>query len=398
MKPLENVKIIDFTITHAGTLATMLLAAFGAEVIKVEPVGAEDPGRRFPPYDEKGNSGYFAFLNRGKKAISVDITKQEGREVIKRLVSGADVVVKNFKEDYLADNGLGYEELKAVNPRIIYATLTGYGKGSPKEGKAALEVQIQSMCGISSISGYPDGAPVRAGSNVGCHVGGTYLAMAISLALTHAQKTGEGQQIDISILDSLFAIIEGAATEYTLLGIERERTGNAYPSICPYDTFTTKNGSVSIGVSTDRQWQLFCDALDLKELADDPRYMTNEERGINYWTGLRDVLQEKLNDYTKEEVSELMTANKIPCGIIKTVAEAMESDQIRERNMMITMEDHCIGTITMPGIPIKFNDLDESDFSSAPMHGQDTKTYLETIGYSAEEISMLIEEKVAEVL
>lgn len=230
---------------------------------------------------------------------------------------------------------------------------------------------------------------------MGCHVGGTYLAMAISLALTHAQKTGEGQRIDVSLLDSLFAIIEGAATEYTLLGIERERTGNAYPSICPYDTFTTKNGSVSIGVSTDRQWQLFCNALGLQELANDPRYVTNEERGINYWTGLRDVLQEKINEYTKEEISELMTVNKIPCGIIKTVAEAMESEQVRERNMMITMDDPQMGKVVMPGVPIKINGVNEVDFCPAPAHGQDTEACLKSAGYSEEEIGKLIEEKVA---
>lgn len=396
MKPLENIKIIDFTITHAGTLATMLLAAFGAEVIKVEPVGGGDPGRRFPPYDDEGNSGYFAFLNRGKKGISVDITKPAGRDVIKKLVAGADVIVENFKGDYLAENGLGYDVLKEINPKIVFASLTGYGKNSPKEGMAALEVQIQSMCGISSISGYPEGAPVKAGSNVGCHVGGTYLATAISLALTHAHKTGKGQQIEVSILDSLFAIIEGAATEYTLLGIERERTGNAYPSICPYDTFATKNGSISVGVSTDRQWQLFCEALGLTELADDPRYRTNEERGINYWTGLRDVLQEKLNNYTKEEVSEMMSASKIPCGIIKTVAEAMESQQIKERNMMITMNDTKMGEVRMPGIPIKMNGINETDLISAPLLGQDTRAYLSEAGYSDEEIDKFIEDKVAE--
>lgn len=396
MKPLENVKIIDFTIAHAGTLATMLLAAFGAEVIKIESVGKGDPGRKLPPYDENGNSGYFAFLNRGKKAVSVDITKPQGREIIKRLAADADVIVENFKDDYLSGNGLGYDELKAVNPRIIYAMLTGYGRNSPKEGMAALEVQIQSMCGISSISGYADSEPVRAGTNVGCHVSGTYLATAISLALVHAQKTGRGQQIDIAMLDSLFAIIEGAATEYTLLGIERKRTGNAYPSICPYDTFSTKNGSISIGVSTDRQWQVFCEALNLRELAEDPRYITNEDRGINYWTGLRGVIQERLSNYTKEEISELMTLNRIPCGIIKTVAEAMKSEQVRERNMLITTENYEMPGIVMPGIPIKINDIDENDLVHAPVHGQDTKMYLRSIGFSDEEIARLLKERYAE--
>lgn len=396
MKPLENIKIIDFTITHGGPIATMLLAAFGAEVIKVEPVGGQDPARKFPPFNEKGYSGYYAYLNRGKKGISVDITKSAGREVIKKMVADADVIVQNYKDDYLAKNGLDFETLKKSNPKIVYATLTGYGKDSPRKGMAALEVQLQSMCGISSISGYEDGAPVRAGAEVACHVGGTYLATAIMLALTHAYKTGEGQQIDIAILDSIFAIIEGAAIEYTLLGLKRKRTGNSYPSICPYDTFTTKNGSVSIGVSTDRQWKLFCDAFDFKELSKDPRYITNEDRGINYWTGMRDILQDKLNQYTKEEVAELMNANKIPCGIIKTVSEAIESEQVAERNMIFSMDDFNIGKIDMPGVPIKILGINELEFIPAPIHGQDTESYLASIGFCEKEINNLKQNRVIE--
>lgn len=396
MKPLENIRVIDFTITHAGTHATMLLAAFGAEVIKIEPVGGGDPGRNFPPFDENGNSGYFSFLNRGKKGISIDITKPAGQEVIKKLAAQADVIVENFKDDYLADYNLGYDVLKEINPKIIYATLTGYGRKSPREGMPAMEVQLQSMCGISSISGYEDGAPVRAGVELACHVGGTYLATAISLALTNVQKTGLGQQIDISMVDSVFAIIEGAPIEYTLLGIERKRTGNAYPSICPYDTFLTKNGSISIGVCTDRQWQLFCEALHLEKLADDPRYVTNEERGINYWTGLRDAIQEELKKYTKEDVEALLNMNKIPCGVIRTVTEAMESKQVSERDMLFELEDPKMGKVKMPGVPIKISGVDETDFIHAPVHGQDTEEYLKQIGYSDDEIMKLIKEKVAE--
>lgn len=396
MKPLENIKIIDFTITHAGTHSTMLLAAFGAEVIKVEPVGGEDPGRKFPPLDECGNSGYFSFLNKGKRGIAIDITKPAGQEVIKKLVAQADVVVENFRNDYLTDNNLGYDVLKEINPQIIYASLTGYGNNSPREGMAALEIQLQSMCGISSISGYEDGAPVRAGVELACHVGGTYLATAICIALINAKKRGIGQRIDISMIDSLFSIIEGAPIEYTLLGAERKRTGNAYPSICPYDTFLTKNGSISIGVCTDRQWQLFCEALYLDRLASDPRYITNEERGINYWTGLRDAIQSELEKYNKEEVESLMKENRIPCGVIKTVAEAMESNQVRERGMLLELEDIGRGEVKTPGIPIKIYGVDDIDFTHAPAHGQDTEKYLKCIGYSNDEISKLIESKIAE--
>lgn len=394
MRPLEGIKVVDFTQRHGGALSTMLLADFGAEVIKVESVHTGEPGRNSAPMDEAGNSGYFAFLNRGKKGIAVDMETEEGRDILMKLIQKAHVVTENLDHGYMERCGFGYEDLQKINPQIIYASLSGYGRTGPRKEMSALEVQLQCMSGISSISGYPDQAPTRAGTSLSYHVGGTYLSMAIMIALIHVEKTGVGQKIDIAISDSVFSMIEAAAIEYTLNGTERERTGNSYPSICPYDTFDTNDGSVSVGVSTDRQWGLFCQALGMEDLIEEPRYKTNETRGSNYWTGLRAFIQAKMSTMSRFEVESLMRENKIPCGIVYEVHEAMESDPIKERGMLIDVPDHAMGTVRMPGVPIKFSGEEEPIPDGAPIHGEHTAEYLKTLGYTSEMIEQLAAAKV----
>ncbi len=389
MKPLEGIKIVDFTITHGGPLATRLLADFGAEVIKIENANTGDPGRRLAPKDSEGNSGYFAFLNRGKRSVAVDMNSPQGKKALIKLIKEADVLVENFTASVMEQAGLDYDTLKQANPQLVYASLSGYGHTGPRKDMAALEVQLQSMSGISSISGYPDQAPTRAGTELACHVGGTYLSIAIMTALIHAEATGIGQKIDISIVDSVLSMIEAAPIEYTIDGTERERTGNSYPSICPYDTFDTNDGSISVGVSTDRQWGLFCEALGLEDLIENPKYKDNETRGRNYWSGLRDLLQDKLSTMSRFDVEKLLMEKKIPCGIVYEVEEAMESAPVKERNMLIDVEDQVMGSVKMPGVAIKFQTESEEIPGRAPAHGEHTAVYLAALGYSEDSIEAM---------
>lgn len=396
MKLLEGVKIVDFTAMHAGPLGTRLLADFGAEVIKIENASGGESGRKLAPLDKNGNSGYFAYLNRGKQSVAVDLNADDGRQAVVALIKEADVVAENFPAGMMDKLGFGYEALKKVNPQIIYAALSGYGHTGPKKDLAALDVQVQSMSGISSISGYPDQAPVRSGVELACHVGGTYLAIAIMIALINKDRTGVGQQIDISMVDSILSMIEAAPIEYLIEGTERERTGNSYPSICPYDTFDTSDGSISVGVSTDRQWGLFCEALGMEELIEDPRYRNNEARGKNYWSGLRDMIQERISKMSRFEVEALMKEKKIPCGIVYEVDEAMASETVRERNMLINVEDHAMGTVRMPGLGIKFNGREEA-IEGAPKLGEHTKECLLELGYTEEDIRALLEQNIVKL-
>ena len=232
MRPLEGIKVLDFTQAHAGSLATMILADFGAEVIKIERAGVGDLARYWAPFKGE-DSAYYAYLNRGKKSISLNASSDEGKEIIKKLVSEVDVVCENFKYGSMKRLGLDYEEMKKINPSIIYAALNGFGQTGPFKEVIGLDLQLQSMSGLMDRTGFPDGPPTKVGAAMGDQFSGMYLAMAINLALIHKKKTGEGQLVDVAILDSLFSILEAAPMTKVLRGSVPPRVGNSYPSISP---------------------------------------------------------------------------------------------------------------------------------------------------------------------
>ena len=292
MKPLEGIKVVDFTQAHAGSLCTMLLSDFGAEVIKIERPGVGDLARYWAPFKD-GNSAYYTFLNRGKKSIGLNTASEEGRKIALDLIKDADVVCENFKYGSMERMGLDYETVKKVNPSVIYASLNGFGQTGPLKETIGLDLQLQAMSGIMDRTGFPDGPPTKAGPAVGDHLSGTYMAAAVNLSLINRKKTGEGQRIDIAILDCLFSILEAAPITYALTGKVPQRVGNSYPSISPYDTIKAQDGYVSLGISTDNQWIRFCDALGMDDLKADEKYKTNESRDDNYESGLTNQVLRK---------------------------------------------------------------------------------------------------------
>lgn len=396
MKALEGIKVVDFTQAHAGSLATMLLADFGAEVIKIERAGVGDLARYWAPMKD-GNSAYYSYLNRGKKSMSINASKEEGKEIIRKLVKDADVVCENFKYGSMERMGLSYEELKKINPNIIYASLNGFGQTGPMKETIGLDLQLQAMSGLMDRTGFPDGPPTKVGAAMGDQLSGTYMALAINLALVHKKKTGEGQRVDIAILDSLFSILEAAPMTYCLKGEVPPRVGNSYPSISPYDTFKAKDGYVSIGISTDRQWCKFCSALGMDDLAKDERYMTNESRGDNYELGLKAAIEEVTGKMSKFEVEKKLRDARLACGAVYTVTEAMESEQIKVRNMLVEVEEKALGKVTIPGTVIKMNETPGVIEYGAPLLGEHTKYYLEKLGYSQEKIQELCDKKIIEM-
>lgn len=389
MGPLEGVRVVDFTQAHAGSLATMMLADFGAEIIKIERKGAGDLARYWEPVKD-GSSAYFSYLNRGKKSVSIDAASVEGKEIIRKLVEGADVVCENFKYGSLKRLGLDYEELKKVNPGLIFASLNAFGQTGPWKKNIGLDLQLQAMSGMMDRTGFPDGAPVKVGAAMGDQVSGVYMAIAIMLALVHKKNTGQGQAIDIAILDSLFSLLEAAPITYSLRGQVPGRVGNSYPSISPYDTFPTKDGFVSIGISTDQQWEKFCRALKLEGLLANPLYATNESRGDHYEKGLRQAISAELARYSKFEVEALLRKERLACGAVYTVEEAMATEQVRSRRMLIEIEDKALGRLTMPGISLKLSETPGEAKDSAPLRGENTEEYLEEIGYGAAEVQELM--------
>lgn len=385
-KILDGVRIIDFTQGHTGSYGTMLLADFGAEVIKIEDhkTGGDVLRSSFPK-SEKG-SAYHAYMNRGKRSVCIDRHSVKGQALIMELIKSVDVVCESFAAGEMERCHLDYEEASKVNPKIIYASQTGFGKTGPLSNTAGNDLTAEALCGLMQITGFPGHKPTAHGSRMADQFGGVFLALAVVGALMVQQETGKGQQIDISSADCMFTALEDSVVEAAMSGKRFEREGNRSRSIAPYDTFEVKDGIVSTAVSTNAQWKKFCTAMNMEELLDDERYATNESRGENYDTSLRKIIADKFQDMTKWEIEALLRPYNIPSGPGYTVPEAFENEQLNSRNMVIDVEDKALGTIKMPGMPIKISGIDDRAVDSAPLLGEHTAELLQSAGFSPQQI------------
>lgn len=390
MKPLEGIKILDFSQLHGAAYTTMLLADLGAEVIKVERPKTGDRLRELNP--KKGDySVYHAYLNRGKKSIAVDLKTEKGKDIIRKLVKEADAVVENFKYGTMERLGLGYDDLKKINPKLVYAVLTGYGRQGENKEKVCFDNNAQAYSGMLDMSGYFNSTPITMNAQLGNLYGGMHLALGIILAVIHVRKGGEGQMVEVAASDSLFSALEDGMVDCSLLGHKHIRNGNMSQAIAPYDTYETKDGYVSVGVSSRFQWEKFCHLMGMEDFLDDPRFSSNEKRGENYLSGgLRDRIESITRKMTKFEMEELMASGNIPCGAVCTVLEAIESEQIRHREMTLTVPDPVVGQVTMPGIPIKLTETPACVSKAAPLLGEDSKEVLAGAGFMQDEIAALL--------
>ena len=398
-KILDGIRIIDFTQGHTGSYGTMLLADFGAEVIKIEDhKKGGDIMRKSFPKNEKG-SAYHAYMNRGKKSVCIDRRSKEGQELIMKLIETADVVCDSFPAGELQRCNIDYARACRVNPGIIYASHTGFGKTGPLSNTAGCDLTSEAHCGLMQVTGFPDGEPTAHGTRMADQFGGVYFAAAVVMALMARDETGEGQQIDVASADCMMTALEDCLSEASLMGVTQHREGNGSRSIAPYDTFEVKDGIFSTAVSTNGQWKKFCQAMGMEELIDDPRYCDNEARGENYYTengitGLRDIIAEKFKGMTRKEISELLAPWNIPGGPGFTVQDAFENEQLKVRNMVLEIEDKSIGRIRMPGVPVKISGIDDRDIASAPRLGENTGNLLENLGYSRSEIQKMAEKNI----
>lgn len=396
-KILDGIKIIDFTQGHTGSYGTMLLADFGAEVIKIEnPAAGGDALRKSFPRNEKG-SAYHAYMNRGKKSVCLDRSTPEGKEALKKLILTADVVCDSFVAGELESCGLGYEQMSAIKPDIIYASHTGFGKTGPLSNTVGCDLTSEALSGLMQVTGFPDGTPTAHGTRMADQFGGNFYAAAIVMALMARMDTGEGQQIDVASADCMMTALEDCLAEASMSGVTFHREGNGSRSIAPYDTFEVKDGIFSTAVSTNSQWKKFCEAMKMEELIDDPRYCDNEARGENYYTengkiGLRDIIAEKFKDMTRQEIVDLLAPWNIPSGPGFTVQDAFENEQLNVRNMVLDIEDKTIGKIKMPGVPIKISGIDDTAIASAPLLGEDTEEVLKAVGVEESLVKKIVEE------
>lgn len=388
-KILDGIRIIDFTAGQMGSYGTMLLSDFGAEIIKIEDhkSGGDTMRRRFPKTDK--GSAYHAYMNRGKKSVCIDRKTDEGRDMILKLIANADVVCDSFPAGELESCGLSYEDACKVKPDIIYASHTGFGKTGPMSNTAGSNLTAEAVSGLMDITGHEGAPPTTHGSRMANQFGGVFFAMSIVSALMARDKSGEGQQIDVSSTDCMYTALEDILVNELFTGEIFVREGNKSRAIAPYDTFEVQDGYVSTAVSTNAQWAKFSEAMDMPELLTDPRFATNETRGENYIKVLQKILSDRLGTMTRQEIESTLRPLNIPSGPVLTVAEAFESEQLNARNMVVEVEDKALGKLKMPGIPIKMSGIEDAPTGSAPLLGEDTKALLEEAGYSKEEINSL---------
>ena len=330
--PLEGVKIIDFTHWLAGPFGTMILCDLGAEVIHVERITATDTNRGDGPY-VNGISSYRYSLERGKKSIQVDLKDPTGLQIVKDLINKADVVTENFSVGVMEKLGLGYEQFEGTNPGLIYASCSGYGQTGPRAQQGAFDVIAQGFSGLMSITGEPDGRPMRVGTSVGDTFGGTYMALGILSALYERDRSGKGQKIDVSMVESVIYNLENAIIRYSITGQIPQRIGTRHPLITPFQTFETANGYICIAGLRD--WEAFCFILGLEELATDDRFNTGEKRTQNHGV-LEPILTEALKKQTTQHWIEVLDGIAVS-GPINNLEDMIEDPHIKARNSIVTL-------------------------------------------------------------
>lgn len=393
-KILDGVTVIDFTHAYSGPFCTMNLADFGANVIKIERVGSGDQSRYWGPFNKDGYSGYYAYYNRNKKGIALDFSRPAGQEIVKRLVKDADIVVENFKVGTLDKLGLGYEDLKKENPQLIYAGLSGFGQNGPLKNLAAYDNIIEAMSGLMEMTGFPDEPGMRAGSSIGDSYLGLYGALAIMMAYYHKCMTGEGQKVDVAMMDVLFALIEAPFLNYTVLGKKITRCGNSVRHLlAPYDVYPCKDGWFAAGVTSENTWPEFCQVIGKPEMAEDPRFTSMPLR-CEHFDELTELVSPYFKDKTKAELTERWSTTNLAFGPVMTTQELLEFPQLKDRGMLVEATDPGLGSYTAVGNPIKLDRAPAGIYKGAPLLGQDTTAVLQDLGYTDLEIDELISAKI----
>ncbi|HBY56873.1 MAG: Formyl-CoA transferase [Atribacteria bacterium 34_128] len=392
-KPLEGIRVLDLGHVLAMPTCTMQLADLGAEVIKIERPGSGDDSRYFGPFVH-GESAYFMSINRNKKSLTLDLKQEEGKEIFKELVKKSDVVTENFRPNTMEKLGLGYHDLKKINPKIIYASICGFGHYSVDQQRPGYDIIAQASGGIMAITGYPDGPPTRVGSSIGDIFSGSFATIAILAALRYRDITGEGQEIDISMMDSVLSVLENAVVRYTVTGEIPTRIGSRHPSIAPFDLFEAKDGWVVIAVGNDSLWGKFCKIIHQEKLINDPLYQTNDLRSKNY-----DQLKPLITSWTKQQFSEkmvaLLTKEGVPAAEVSTMDKIVRDPNIKMRNMLIQMDHPKAGKVTVANSPIRLSKCPNDTIDASPILGEHTEKVLEgVLEMSQEEIRKLKDKKV----
>ncbi len=392
MKPLEGLTVLDLSRVLAGPYSTMMLADFGAEVIKVEPPGVGDDSRAFGPF-VNGESAYFMSLNRNKRSIVLNLKDPEHVGVFKELMAKVDVVVENYRPGTMEKLGIGYDVLKQVKPDLIYAACSGFGDSGPYRLKPAYDVVVQAMGGIMSITGPEGSSGYRVGASVGDVVAGIFTAYGIMMALYHRQATGEGQKVDVAMLDCQLAILENAIARYATSGRAPGPLGNRHPSITPFSAFTSADGSVIVGAGNDRLWARLCTLLGREDLVSDPRFLTNDDR-TQHAEELGEILNQELSKDTTDHWLAKLDEAGIPNAPINTIDRVVSDPHVAAREMIVEVEHPTAGHLSMAGVPVKMTATPGSVDKPSPLLGADTASVLqEVLGWDADRAQRFAEDQ-----
>jgi crotonobetainyl-CoA:carnitine CoA-transferase CaiB-like acyl-CoA transferase len=386
--PLAGVRVLDFTRVLAGPAASLALADMGAEVIKIEPPGTGDETRTFPPLRD-GESHYFLSVNRGKKSIVVDLKSEAGVALVKDLAGKCDVVVENYRPGVMDRLGLGYEALAAVNPRLIYCAISGYGQTGPLKDNPSFDIVLQAMSGALSMNGDPDGLPTKLGIPMGDLVGGINGPIAVISALYERERTGKGRFIDVSLMDGLIGLLGYIAQLAFFTGKDPQRQGSQHPNLVPYGIFpAAEDGSIVVACLTPGFWGRICKSIGRPELTDDPRYDTLEKRR-DAREEVNAIVSEFTSRHTVDELVAIFTRFEVPHAPILGVTDALSQPQAAHREMVVEVEHPTLGAIPIVNRPIKFDEAQPRP-EAPPVLGQHTDAILaDVLGLSPEQIAAL---------
>jgi formyl-CoA transferase/CoA:oxalate CoA-transferase len=393
MNPLETVKVLDLSRAVAGPYCTLLLADMGAQVVKIEQPTTGDDTRRWGPPFQGGESSYFMSVNRNKRSLTLNLKKEEGREIFYRLLKDCDVVVENFRPGTVKDLGISYDDLREINPKIVYCSISGFGQTGPYRDYSAYDLILQGMGGLMTMTGEEGRPPVRIGVAI-CDIGaGMFAAYGIVLALLTRDKTGRGQYIDLSMLDCQVSWLTYQAGIFFATGVSPKRMGSAHPTIVPYQAFETTSGYMNVAVGNEKLWQDFCEAIEHEELADDPLFKTNKDRVRNR-EALISLLNSILSERSTADWLKALHQKGVPAGPVYTFDQIFSDDQVLHREMVVEMDHPSAGTIKQLGIPVLLSETPGSIRLPPPLLGEHTDDILKEAGYTQEEIETLREKEV----
>ncbi len=399
---LKGLKVLDLTRALAGPFCTMLLADQGAEVIKVETLDTGDGTRGMPPFppeitDRKPYGGYFQSINRNKQSIAIDLKTEEGKQIIRSLVAESDVLVENFRAGVMEGLGLSYESLAEINPKLVYGAIRGFG--DPRTGESpyskwpAYDVIAQAMGGMMSITGPKDGEPTKVGPGIGDLVPATLAAFGIMSAVYHANKTGEGQFVDVAMYDAILALCERTVPTYSYTGVVQGLEGNAHPSLCPFGIFPAADGCVAIACPGENFWKALCIEMEKPELIDDEKFHRNYHRSQNMDETIK-IVSDWTIQYTKKELVSRL-GGKLPFGPVQDTQELFNDPHVEKRKMLTLVDHPGSGKqYHVTNTPIKMTKTQGGVYRRAPLLGEHTDQVLTAIGYSMEEIADLVDKNI----